>query len=412
MSQVSEEGAQTVWTPPPGPNLQDVRDAYRELLYLEKAHLAMIDYVMALVLGQRLQGENVWSYIIGPPSCGKGVLLDGLRGERGDKGVDDIVWLSQMSDAALVSGYKKPGAKKSPDYGLLPKLNGKILVIKELTPLLTTMPQSRDKILGQFRDAYDQFFAKKHGNETDISGYYSKFGFIAAVTPEIDRFRSAMQALGERCLAIRWPPYGNLRALARKAALANDTPLADKQKIMKPVKTFLEKRPGCLSRDVVISPELLDKIIDLGMLTARLRSTVARKDSAFGEQTVLYRPEPEVSPRLVKQLVALAKGIAVSRDRHYVIEDDLWLVRQVTRGCLTKRTLQLLDTIHGTKAATVKYLHAATDDSYSTLARDVGDLVMLGVLRKTRVAKENYYSFIDEYLKLIDDTGYFDDGIE
>lgn len=412
MPKVQEEGAQTVWTPPPGPNLQDVRDAYRELLYLEKAHMVMIDYLMALVLGQRLQGENVWSYIIGPPSCGKGVLLDGLRGESGDKGVDDIVWLSQMSGSALVSGYKKPGARKSPDYGLLPKLNGKILVIKELTPLLTTMPQERDKIMGQFRDAYDQHFAKKHGNETDIKSYYTKFGFIAAVTPEIDRFRAAMQALGERCLAIRWPPYGDMRALSRKAALSNDMPLADKQKAMQPVKKFLEKRPGCLSRDVTISMELLDKIIDLGMLTVRLRSTVARKDSSFGEQTVLYRPEPEVSPRLVKQLVALVKGVAVARDRHRVVEDDLWLVRQVTRGCLTKRTLQLLDTIHGAKAATVGYLHAATSDSYATLAREVGDLVMLGVLKKTIVGKKNFYSFVGEFLELVDKTGFFDDGIE
>ena len=89
------------------------------------------------------------------------------------------------------------------DHSLLPKLDGKVLVIKDFTALLNMPREARQQILGDLRDAYDGNAAKAFGTHVETRRYTSKFGIMAAVTGAIDKHAAVMQQLGERFLKLR-----------------------------------------------------------------------------------------------------------------------------------------------------------------------------------------------------------------
>jgi hypothetical protein len=72
-------------------------------------------------------------------------------------------FLSSLPEKTLISGYRDP-KHKDRDPSLLPQLDGKVLVIKDLSPLLSMRRESRNQILGDLRDAYDGFTDQGRGN--------------------------------------------------------------------------------------------------------------------------------------------------------------------------------------------------------------------------------------------------------
>ena len=67
------------------------------------------------------------------------------------------------------------------DPSLIPKLDGKVLVIKDFTVILKERHEIASAILSQLRDAFDGSIRKAFGTGKDKK-YNAKFGVIAAVT--------------------------------------------------------------------------------------------------------------------------------------------------------------------------------------------------------------------------------------
>ncbi|MCH6574633.1 MAG: DUF2877 domain-containing protein [Bacteroidetes bacterium] len=88
------------------------------------------------------------------------------------------------------------------DPSLIPKLNGKVLVIKDFTTILGMHQGSKEEIFSQLRDVYDGSFDKQYGNGIRMI-YKSKFGILAGVTPAIDGQASLHASMGERFLKFR-----------------------------------------------------------------------------------------------------------------------------------------------------------------------------------------------------------------
>src|SRR5947207_2882958 len=108
-----------------------------------------MDVALATIATGASEGEPVWFYIVGPPSSGKTEPL------RAFKDLPSVFFLSSMSPNSLVSGF----TTKEEDTDLLPKLNGKTLLIKDFTVTLQMTASSRDALLGVLRDAYDGEFS-------------------------------------------------------------------------------------------------------------------------------------------------------------------------------------------------------------------------------------------------------------
>src|SRR5713226_3493981 len=81
-----------------------------------------LDIVLAVVLANRCSTDPLWMFLVAPPSSAKTELLRAL----GD--VSDTYPLSNLTASTFASGFQNP-SKTS----LLPKITGKLLVLKDFT---------------------------------------------------------------------------------------------------------------------------------------------------------------------------------------------------------------------------------------------------------------------------------------
>src|SRR5262249_49304216 len=147
--------------------------------------------------GNEFDSIPIWLQLIGPPSGGKTELLFALQKCK------QTILLSHFTPAALISGYREPPQERKDetaedepgdeseepvekDYSLLPQLNGMVVIIKDLSVILSMPAETRAQLLGLLRDAYDGYASRAMGN-CDVKGYHSKFNLLAGMTPDIER---------------------------------------------------------------------------------------------------------------------------------------------------------------------------------------------------------------------------------
>jgi hypothetical protein len=296
--------------------------------YLIMENDEYIDVQFGIIFANRfLDSKPVWAYIVGSPGAGKTEILQAFDG------CDSIYMLSTLTANTLVSG--KICGENEADPSLLPKLDGKVLIIKDFTTILTGRREVRAEILGQLREAYDGSLRKGFGTGKDTN-YVSKFGLIAAVTNEIDKHLTALALLGERFLIYRCPELSDCekRARANRASLNLKTKEQEKsfksaaQRVlaMKPIKPRLS----------FVFRKMIENI---AMFIARARTSVERDRQT---KEVEYFPNPEVPTRLMKQLCDLAMGIAMAREKSTVTLDEIKLIYKVAVDCLPVNKIQIL----------------------------------------------------------------------
>jgi hypothetical protein len=139
----------------------------------------------AVHLSVRLPGDMVWMHIVGPPSSGKSTILDCINADS-----HGVFHVSKAT--GLYSGMK------GEDCGLIPKINRKLLVIKDLT---TTLSHPGCGILfGQLRDIYDGYGSAHYMNGEEREYSDVNFAVLTGVTDVIHSVD--MVSLGERFLMI------------------------------------------------------------------------------------------------------------------------------------------------------------------------------------------------------------------
>jgi hypothetical protein len=231
--------------------------------------------------------------------------------------------ISTLTPTALISGVKSSEEETS----LLARLDGKIMIIKDLTTLLTQNKIQRDEIFGILRDAYDQHVTKTFGNGlTKI--IQSKFGIMAGCTPVVDRYMEELSALGERFMRCRIS-YSD-EELAVDKAISN----AGKETEMREELTRASN--GYLAQKIVKNypidiTEHREQILSLGMFLAIMRSTVYRDKYSYH---ITSTPIGELGTRFVKQLIQISKGLCYVNNLHVINEYIAGILEELTIASL------------------------------------------------------------------------------
>jgi len=305
--------------------LAKVREAFLRWLYLEEEDSEVIDLVLATVVANRLPGERLWICIVEAPGGGKTEILRSLRGYR------ETRFLSNLTEKTLVSGYR---SDKNPqrDPSLLPQLHGKVLVIKDFTPIMDKPAKEQRRIFGDLRDQYDGFSDPGFGNIGQMN-YEASFGFLAGVTTAIDRPRAvAEQELGDRYLKFRFHVLDTEPAV-RKAFANSGKEDQMRRELADAAQDFLNRMGDCAEL-----PELPnDEIVEVATFCARMRTPVARDSN----HELVQQPRPEVATRLVKQFSQLVLSLALVRGRRSIAAEDLRTAWRVASDTVLPERLRI-----------------------------------------------------------------------
>lgn len=293
--------------------INEIYTAYKEYLHIPDTNI--IDVMFSSVIANRLEGDPLWMFIVGPPACGKTEFLLSISDALG------VHSTSTLTPHALISGANYSGGT---DPSLIPLLNNKTLLIKDFTTILDMNQQARDEIFGTFRDAYDGKIEKMFGNGV-FRSYKSKFGLIAGVTPVIYLHTEGQTSLGERFLHYPFPLPKNLEDEIAFMRFAKKN-IGNEVAMREGLADIGERVLAYDYKPVYEIPEQIqEQLLFLSQYTAIVRGTVAR--DKFTKE-VRARPFREMPTRLCKQYTKCLMGMSMLHDkvigkREYNIMKDI-----------------------------------------------------------------------------------------
>ncbi len=337
-----------------------------------------IDIIFAVIFANRLDSKPVWMYLVGAPSSGKTEILQALVGP-------EVEQISKLSAHSLNSGYVDPKNKLA-DFSLLPKIDGKTIIIKDFTALLNSRSDTLMEITGQLRDAYDGSSRSVFGTGKDVT-YKSKFGIIAGVTNAIDRHRAVLTELGERFLTYRCPVIDVKESYARCWKVSSPKEVTKQEADLKAAAT---KVLALKMHRVTLSDSFRRKIIHVAEFVARARTEVTR--DRFSKEPEI--PMPEVATRLTRQLCDFAIGLAVVHEKKYITSEILRIVEKVALDCLTLKRLRLLRILYEKFPQYMSTAEVATAMKFSKtiIRRWLDDLYLLELIDKSGQSDQEHES--------------------
>jgi hypothetical protein len=211
------EGRATEPAPPEAPSktLDEVVAAFQRWLLLDD--LGPVYAVLGTVAANLLDGEPVWTGIIGPPSSAKTEILNALSRLR------DVVAVGVLTMAGLLSGTPKHQKDSGAAGGLLRRIGAfGILALKDFGSILSMRQEARAELLGAMREIFDGAWTRHLGIDGGKTLHWAgKLGLVFCATQAFDDERAPIAALGDRFIVCRLAPpsSGQLRkALAHSGA--------------------------------------------------------------------------------------------------------------------------------------------------------------------------------------------------
>ncbi len=388
---ITEEGevAQTIYS---GKGLlpKELYEVYDKWLTLKNHYV--IDILMAIFIGNRWDGDMLWLFLVAPSGGIKTEMLVSF---------DDSPNVSTHSDItpqALVSGMSSSAGGSDPS--LLPKLDGKIWIIKDFTVVLTRPEIEREAMFSIFRDAYDQKFERSYGNGV-VRRYKSKFGIIAGVTPIIEMYTEGLTSLGERFLSYDVPheeTWAGQRVIATRALLNEGSEIPMRAELKEAAKTALDYdfgSPPALSR------ELVERIVYVAQWLAILRATVIR--DKFTKE-ILHHALVEMPTRISKQFSKLCKALAAWHRKPIATLEEYERIKDVAVSSAPSRLEFIIRKMYlkKDKVMTMSQLCIFAGLPEPVTKRLVENLVMLKALSRVIVDNKPQFRLTKDMLEIMD----------
>jgi hypothetical protein len=362
----------------------------------------VVDVALATIVGNALDGDPLWLLLVNPASSGKTELVQMFRH------VPSCEWLAELSENTFLSGLKRPagyGPRGSArEHSLLfrwtdPVLRGdrppaRMMLVQDLTGLITAKREKRDALFGQLRQIYDGRLVKATGMGDDLiwEGY---LGLLGAVTPKIDDVAELNSTLGERFLLYR-PTRTDAEAEAR-AALARGADENWRTAVAETTCKMVARAILDVSC-VAIPDSARDCLIDLAVLTALGRAAVERDGYTKRMRTL---PEPEGPARLVQQLTKLLRGLCAVCGKAAPEPRELAIVGKAAGDSIPKIRRITLAALYAEPAA-LRDLAQRVSLPRPTVTYLVEDLNALGVTK----CEGDVVSLEDEFRALAEQSGF------
>jgi len=289
--------------------LSELKDVVRKYLLLDD--YTVVDIIVAVIVANFFKTDPLWMLILGASSTAKTELLTALEG------LPMTFFISDLTTNTLVSGKK--GAS------LLPRLNKKIIVMKDFTTVLSKRPDDLKIIMGQLREVYDGKFVKSYGTG-DTVNWAGHVGFIGACTPVYDRKHGVISQMGERFLLYRNIIKNDFKpGIQALAGFGGE--LKMRSELKKAFTKFLNQFKKANLKVPKLSEDMQYQIVSLAILCGHGRCGVHR--DRYARDEITYLPEPEGSPRLSKQFYHLGIALMAIKGVNEITEDIYSILTKV-----------------------------------------------------------------------------------
>ncbi|MCK9370232.1 hypothetical protein M0R04_10030 [Candidatus Dojkabacteria bacterium] len=358
----------------------------------------VLKIMSASIVANKLPGDPVWIFLVGPSGGGKTMILSMFNQ------LDDIYQLSNLTPNTFVSGQRNVP-------GLLYEINGKILTFKDFTTILQLYQEARNEIMSQMREIYDGSYKKKYGTGEERD-WVGKIGFIAGVTTVIDVTSQIYSALGERFIQYRLITpdrkavgMHSIDNSSRKKAVQDDI----KNKVQEYFARYIHGVVATIDpeEEVGTSHEQKEKLVRITDFITLARSPVMRDGGPSRE--IYFKPSSEMPTRFTQQLNHLCMALMIMNryetgNAELTDDDELSIYKVALDSIPMMRRIMLQKITQYDQSSTVM-VATLTNYPTSTTKRILEELNVLGLVDriKDKGKKSDLWKIKDEYRSIMEE---------
>ena len=345
---------------------------FRKGLHFNKDMEDTLLITLATVISNRIPGDPLWVYIVGPPGCGKSMVLQSFMN------ANHCVFRSKLTATSFISGMKQEDGS---DPSLLAQLNEQTLLIKDFTAVKSMPIVVQEHLYGILRDAYDGNVLVEYGNGVKRNYPDVHFSIIAGITDIVHGDNRA--ALGERFLKVEMIPSDKEydQEAQIRASIANVVNNVKAEASLKDcVEAFVHHLDNTFTLDDLpdVPNWVIDRVVSLCQIVGRLRSTVLRERN----EDVSYRPRPEIGTRLANQLIKLGRACALVSGKKAIDKDIYRMMEKVAFSTAHGWHSEIVrEMVYYKRGVTVEKLSDILQISLSSVQRRLSDLQELKIVQ-------------------------------
>lgn len=374
-------------------NFEQIKKEYKKVFYLEDD--GVLDVAFATVLSTYVNGDPIWTMIVGASSGGKSEIVNLFTKIK-------WVWpISDITENTLLSGSYADNASLLDQIGPIG-----CITMKDFTSVLSMRQEKKSAIIAQFREMYDGDLEKKTGSGNNPS-WHGKMTFLAGVTDAIYTEDQNSGVMGQR--AIHYVLPNQDRIATTRAARKNRRSGNIKQlrtKLQELTEEYIETMKSQLPSGIPeIDDELSDEIIHLSEMATRARTGITR--NYRGEIQMVT--SIEMPMRVSEQIHAIAGVFKIMNEGKNLDISQKKIIYKICIDCIPKNRRETLMKL-------VEYWNVGTNALARTQGWDIEtarvalqDLNVLGMVhRKTGGSgnddlwglDDNYRNLLGRYLDI------------
>jgi hypothetical protein len=329
-----------------------------------------LDAVIASAAVERFDdgSDPLWLLVVGGPGVAKTETVQSLDG------VGAVVTSSIASEGALLSATSQRERVRGSTGGLLRKFGDcGLLVIKDVTSILSMDRNVRAKVLSALREVYDGRWVREVGTDGGQSiEWRGRLVVVGAVTTAWDAAHSVIATMGDRFVLIRLDSSDIMgRLAAGRRAIGN----TGSEALMRA--ELAQALAGVIAGMNIEPITLTEAETDTIMAAANL-VTLARTGVEHDYRgDVIDAHAPEMPTRFGKQLTQVMRGaVAMGINRH----NALRLAIRCARDSMPPLRLKIIDDVAAHPNSTTTDVRKRLNKPRNTVDRQLQALHMLGVL--------------------------------
>lgn len=345
-------------------SLADARDVFRRWLG-DDYDIDALHAVLVTAAVESLDGDPLWLLLISGSGNAKTETVQCLDG------IGAVV-TATITEGGLLSATPRKERAKDATGGLLRKLEPRgVLVIKDVTSILSMNTETRAQVLGALREVYDGRWSRNVGTDGGRTlEWTGRIAVVGAVTTAWDKAHSVIASMGDRFVLIRMDSTTGRTAAGRKA-IGNTGSEVE-------MRTELAAAAAGVLAGMNPNPVTLTDAETEVLLAAADLVTLARTGVEYdyrGDVTDAHAPE--MPTRFAKQLAQIVRGgVAIGMDRLAAMR----LAIRAARDSVPPMRLAIIDDVAKYPNSSTADVRRRIDKPRATVDRQLQALHMLGVL--------------------------------